>query len=259
MFDFPRTAGLPKPAANGLNLLALDTSTEWMSIAVQRADHSQPWTHHAPGAALTSTQLIPQIQTLMAQAGLRFVALDAIVFGAGPGSFTGLRSACAVAQGLAFGAGLPLLPVDTLLAVAEDARLQSAASGPFHVTAMLDARMDEMYAANYIFDSCQWTTSKRCGLIKPEDLDLFVEPGRAGQRALLAGNVFTAYGTRLPATTAQRITALPTAAALLRLAPALLAAGAARPAAQALPTYVRNKVAQTTLERVAAKSAAAVP
>lgn len=249
-------------ALPALNLLALDTSTEWMSLAVQRAGVAQPWTHHAAGGALTSTQLIPQIQALMAQAQLRFAALDAIVLGIGPGSFTGLRSACAVAQGLAFAAEVPLLPLDTLLAVAEDARLQWAAPAPFHVTALLDARMDEMYAASYIFQSEVWTTSKRCSLIKPENLANFCGlssaplastalPDAATQ--VLAGNVFGAYGARLPDTLTQRINALPTADALLRLAPAWLAAGHAVPAAQALPTYVRDKVAQTTQERATAR------
>lgn len=240
-----------------MNLLALDTSTEWMSIAVQRAGQVPPLLHHAPGGALTSTQLIPQIQALMAQAGLRFDVLQAIVFGAGPGSFTGLRSACAVAQGLAYGAGLPLLPVDTLLAVAEDARLQCNPGDAFQVTALLDARMDEMYAASYVFESYKWKTIKGCSLIKPEELDRFTASSGGRSMTLLAGNVFAAYGARLPSTAAQRINALPTAGALLRLAPALLAAGAAVAAAQALPTYVRNKVAQTTQERAAAKCATA--
>ena len=98
-----------------------------MSIAVQRGtgDGATLWQHNAAGGAQTSTHLIPEIQRLMALAQLRFEDLDAIVFGAGPGSFTGLRTACSVAQGLAFGAAVPVLPVDTLLAVAEEARWQA--------------------------------------------------------------------------------------------------------------------------------------
>jgi len=287
---FPQKTQPPPKAGAGLNLLAIDTSTEWMSLAVQRAGQPQPWTHHAPGAALTSTQMITQIQTLMAQAGLNFAALDAIVLGAGPGSFTGLRSACAVAQGLAFGAGVPVLPVDTLLAVAEDARWQSAARDGFEVTALLDARMDEMYAASYRHEYAQWTTVSPCRLVKPEHLAPFppAQPARpathdttadpeatrptAGDSAgnpatarlpaantpvlrVLAGNVFAVYGARLPDALLPRVDALPRAQALLRLAPALLAAGGAVAPAQALPTYVRDKVAQTTRERAAARLA----
>ena len=233
-----------------MNLLALDTSTEWMSLALQRDDPSQCWQHHAAGGARTSLDLVPQIQTLLTQAGMQVRELDAIVFGAGPGAFTGLRSACAVAQGLAFGAGVPVLPLDTLLAVAEEARVLCDAPAHFEVTALLDARMDEMYAASYVFESDAWTTTKRCSLISPEHLsDVAPCP-----QSLLAGNVFEVYGARLAPQFTQRLAALPTAMALLRLAPAHLAAGLAVPAALALPTYVRDKVAQTTAERAALKS-----
>jgi tRNA threonylcarbamoyladenosine biosynthesis protein TsaB len=193
--------------------------------------------------------LIPAIQALMAQAGLRFAELDAIAFGCGPGSFTGLRTACAVAQGLAFGANLKVLPVATLLAVAEEARYQQAdALAQRRVQALLDARMDEMYTSNYDFDSGQWTQNGGCSLIKPEDLKCLAD-------CTLAGNVFAGYGARLPGTLTRRFDAWPTATAILRLAPALLAAGGALPAAQALPFYVRDKVAQTMMERSTQKAA----
>ena len=232
------------------NLLAFDTSTEVMSLALQRGTAGPAqrlWQHTAPGGAQTSTQLIPAIQALMGQAGVQFCQLDAIVFGCGPGAFTGLRTACAVAQGLAFGAGIPVLPVDTLLAVAEEARWQ-ADPGAAHccIQALLDARMDELYAGTYVYDQGRWACSQPPQLVRPEDV-------QAREGALLAGNVFAAYGARLQATLAPRLDALPTATALLRLAPALLAAGAAVPADQALPLYIRDKVAQTTQERLVQK------
>lgn len=235
-----------------MNLLAFDTSTERMSIALQRGTGATAtlWQHSAAGGALTSTHLIPEIQRLMAQAQLGFDALDAIVFGAGPGSFTGLRTACSVAQGLAFGAAVSVLPVDTLLAVAEDARVQLGSPAVLSVTAVLDARMDELYAASYKFESGVWIKTKGYSLIHPED---WVSDGVE----VLAGNVFATYGQRLNDAGAQRVDALPTAVAMLRLAPALLAAGAAVSAEQALPTYIRDKVAQTTQERAAAKLALA--
>ena len=133
-----------------MNLLAFDSSTDTLSIAVQRGD--AVWQHTAPGGPQASAALIPAIQRLLAEAGLGFDTLELIVFGRGPGSFTGLRTACAVAQGLAFGArggqGVPVLPVDTLLAVAEEARHQH---GCTQVVAVLDARMDEVYHAR-----CEW-------------------------------------------------------------------------------------------------------
>jgi tRNA threonylcarbamoyladenosine biosynthesis protein TsaB len=235
-----------------MNLLALDTSTEWMSIALQRGsgDAATIWQHHATGGALASSQLIPEIQRLMALAELRFDELDAVVFGAGPGSFTGLRTACSVAQGLAFGAGIPVLPVDTLLAVAEDARSQLGAPEALAVTALLDARMDQVYAASYFFESEHWNIRKGYSLISPETLE-----SDAGD--VLAGNVFATYGARLPERQQCRVNALPTASAMLRLAPALLAAGLAVRPELALPTYIRDKVAQTTAEREAAKLALA--
>ncbi|MEO8120218.1 MAG: tRNA (adenosine(37)-N6)-threonylcarbamoyltransferase complex dimerization subunit type 1 TsaB [Rhodoferax sp.] len=257
-----------------MNLLAFDTSTDLMSIAVQRTVDStgqalappQVWQHTGTGGAQTSAHLIPTIQQLMAQAGLQFGQLDAIVFGCGPGSFTGLRTACAVAQGLAFGVNVPVLPVDTLLSVAEEARWQHAvALATYQVMALLDARMDEMYAGSYFYDSGVWRQIGGYSLIYPEDL--VYQPG-----SVLAGNVFAAYGARLPgpagappapaeagagaSAVTPRIHALPSASAMLRLAPALLAAGAAVRADQALPRYIRDKVAKTTVERAAEKAAA---
>jgi len=224
-----------------VNLLALDTSTEVLAVAVRHG--SQVLQHEAPGGAQASAALIPAIRRLLADAGLALPALEAIVFGCGPGSFTGLRTACAVAQGLAFGARLPVLPVETLLAVAEEARSRAGAT---RVVAMLDARMDQVYAAAYEWNGTLWQRHGEIALEAPQDVH--VPPGWA-----MAGNVFAAYGQRLPA--GERIEALPGAAALLRLAPALLAAGQAVPADAALPLYIRDKVAQTTLERAAARAA----
>ena len=237
-----------------MNLLAFDTSTDTVSIAVQAGD--AVWQHTGPGGSQASATLIPAIRSLLAQAGMSFSTLDAIVFGRGPGSFTGLRTACAVAQGLAFGArggaGVPVLPVDTLLAVAEEARHQH---GCTQVVAVLDARMDEVYVAHCEWLPAQggtaghWRTDGDFGLCAPEAVQV-----PAGWT--LAGNAQAAYAERL-APGALHASALPTATALLRLAPALLAAGGAVPASEALPRYIRDKVAQTTAERAALRAAQA--
>jgi tRNA threonylcarbamoyladenosine biosynthesis protein TsaB len=230
-----------------VNLLAFDTSTDVLSIAVQSSGRDAvPLEFGGPGGARASSTLIPAIQDLLARAGLRLTDLDAIVFGRGPGSFTGLRTACSVAQGLAFGAGVPVLAVDTLLAVAEDAYQRQ---GVQQVVAVLDARMDEVYSACYGRRAGQWRQQGETALSPPEALS--VPPGWA-----LAGNAFAAYGARLPAAVA-RIEALPSAAALLRVAPMLIGAGQAGPAASATPLYIRDKVAQTTTERAAARDATA--
>lgn len=260
--------------------LAFDTSTDVMSIAL--TDGSQTWQHVGPGGAKASITLIPSILALLAEAGMALGDLQAIAFGRGPGSFTGLRTACAVAQGLAFGAnqgaGIPVLPIDTLMAVAEEARLQSQSpvlqtatqpevellravqmgssasaavaltsnpllvkEGAINITALLDARMDEMYVQRYASIQGVLTTLGGCQLIRPEHL-------MAELNTLYAGNVFEVYRSRLP-DGLNSVTCLPTATAMLRLAPRLAASGHCVPADQALPLYVRDKVAQTTQER----------
>ena len=228
-----------------MKLLAFDTSTDALSIAVAAPGLAAPLQHHGAGGPQASTTLLPAVLDLLARAGLRLADLDAIAFGAGPGSFTGLRTACSAAQGLALGAGVPVLPVETLMLVAEQAREQRGATD---VLALLDARMDEVYMARYRHDGHRWHREGRIVLAAPEAV-----PPAPG--VLQAGNAFAAYGARLPA--AERLEVVPSALALVRLAPALLAAGQAVPADDALPLYVRDKVAQTTAEREAARAAAA--
>ena len=239
--------------------LAFDTSTERMSIAV--CDGARLWQHEGAGAAQSSATLIPAILQLMSSAGLRLDQLGAIAFGRGPGSFTGLRTACAVAQGLALGAGVAVLPIDTLLAVAEEARFQWTLThpdqtGPQRITALLDARMDEMYVQHFSLAGGACQALAPCALLKPEALQ-WPAPAHTQSPAfsLMAGNVFEVYAARLPALPpgSDCLKLLPSASAMLRLAPALAAAGALREAAQALPLYVRDKVALTTDERDQAK------
>jgi len=227
-----------------LKLLAFDTSTETLSIAVSRGAGAPVLERTAAGGPQASATLIPSIQELLAQAGLALEQLDAIAFGRGPGSFTGLRTAAAVAQGLGFGSGVPVLPIDTLLAVAEEAHGQA---GVTRVVAMLDARMDEVYFARYERTAGGWAERAPPALGRPDDVP--VPPGWA-----IAGNVHEVFpAARLPAAAA-RVTALPTAAALLRLAPAALRSAPNASAAQALPLYIRDKVAQTTQERAAERA-----
>ncbi len=231
-----------------LQLLAFDTSTETLSVAV--AHGGRVLTRSEQGGARASTALLPAILELMAQAGLVLSQLDAIAFGCGPGSFTGLRTACSVAQGLAFGTqarraeGVPLLPVDTLLAVAEQARADHGAS---RIVAALDARMDEVYTGCYAHVDGLWQRDGDFALLAPEAVQ--VPEGWA-----LAGNAGAVYGARLAG--APGMAALPTALAMLRLAPQLLDAGEAVPAHLALPRYIRDKVAKTTAERMAERAAA---
>ncbi len=230
-----------------MKILAFDTSTESLSIAL--TDGTRQWRHDGAGGAQASLTLLPAIEALMRQASLRYAELDAIAFGAGPGSFTGLRTACSVAQGLGFAAGVQLLPVDSLLAVAEAAHFTHGPAA--HVLAALDARMSQLYVARYGFTEGRFAQLGDFELIAPEDLQL--APGWR-----LAGNALPVYADRLPRDVqAQHVAAWPSADAMLRLAPALIEGGALVAPEHALPRYVRDKVAQTTAERAAVAAAAA--
>ncbi|QIE23396.1 tRNA threonylcarbamoyladenosine biosynthesis protein TsaB [Caballeronia sp. SBC1] len=257
-------------------LLALDTSTEFCSVALLIADPvaaaaataaptgygSAPhysagevhvWFSHELTGPVSSTRLLPAIRELFDTAGLKLADCSAIAFGAGPGSFTGLRTATGVAQGLAFGLGVPVVPIGTLLACAEFARLHESTAT--RVLAALDARMNEAYWADFRWDPAagEWATVQAASLDLPEAIVRPDEP------FTLAGNAAAAFGERLPmpAAPACRIDfnalphALPVALAGLRA----LRAGRTVAPDQAAPEYVRNKVAQTTAERMDARAA----
>ncbi|GAB4214788.1 MAG: tRNA (adenosine(37)-N6)-threonylcarbamoyltransferase complex dimerization subunit type 1 TsaB [Rhodoferax sp.] len=234
-----------------MKLLALDTSTDTLSLALQ-CGPSTVLQHTGSGGAQASATVLAQIMTLLRQAGCSLRSLDAIVIGAGPGAFTGLRTACAVAQGLALGADLPVLPLSTLLALAEEGRHQHQGPTPQDVAvyAVLDARMHEVYHAHYRFRAAgaQWQALSEASLCAPQTL-------RLPDDALIVGNAFAVYAADWPAGGQARLNALPTATALLRLAPAALAQGQALAPEQAQPLYVRDKVAQTTQERQALRDA----
>ncbi|MFM9916428.1 MAG: tRNA (adenosine(37)-N6)-threonylcarbamoyltransferase complex dimerization subunit type 1 TsaB [Rhizobacter sp.] len=229
--------------------LAFDTATEHLSIALRVGD--AVWSHQGPGGAQASATLIPGIMELLARAGVGLREIDAIAFGRGPGAFTGLRTACSVAQGLAFGADKPVLPVDTLLAVAEDARTDGAVED---VWVVMDARMDEIYAAHAVHEAGRWRYVTPPFLCTPQVLN---ERWRSEPARAIAGSALVAFGDRLACGDAQLLPkALPRACAMLPLAVALWEQGGAVDAALALPLYLRDKVAQTMAERAAVKALA---
>jgi tRNA threonylcarbamoyladenosine biosynthesis protein TsaB len=238
-----------------MKLLALDTATE--SMAVGLADGAAHSVLNAEGGAQASENLIPSALELLAQRGLAPRDLDAVAFGQGPGAFTGLRTAVSVAQGLAFGIGCPVLPIDSLLIVAEDARAQALGadgSEPFDVWVAMDARMDEVYAAAYRHDGRAWQVRHAPALY---DLAALVAQWQAeGGPAQVAGSAIEAFADRLPWGSARRWPrCADRASALLRLACAAWVAGRGVPAGRALPVYLRDKVALTTAERAAARAA----
>ena len=239
-------------------LLAFDTSTEILSVALQWPGGRQAW--DGPGGALASSALLPRVRAMMDEAGVSWSDLSAIAFGQGPGAFTGLRTACAVAQGLAFGAGLPVLPVDSLLIVAEDARQQVMPDHPsrLDVAVAMDARMGQVYAARYLWDDGAWRTHVPPALCDPPELpglwsladgsssppDLIAGTGCAVPVAVDAVQSLWPGVPRCPEV-ARR------AAALLQLADEVWRAGRCVAPAQALPLYLRDKVALTSAERAA--------
>ena len=266
-------------------ILALETSTEYCSVAlliVPAALAQLPsfgtdavleggaisaelpaglsvFYRHEQTGAVSSTLLLPAVQALFAQAGLELSACTAIAFGAGPGSFTGLRTATGVAQGLAFALQVPVIPVGTLMACAEAARAADSKIG--WVLAALDARMDEAYWALFATDAeagLGWRVVQSESLDAPQALAGLIEPLlQPGQAFTLAGNAATAFGERLSAAVQARTlaaSALPHALPVAVLGWRAWRAGLALPADQAAPLYVRDKVAQTTEERAASKT-----
>jgi tRNA threonylcarbamoyladenosine biosynthesis protein TsaB len=237
------------------SLLAFDTATETL-VAAACGPHGRS-AAAAPGGAAATAGLLPLAEAQLAAAGLGYADLDAIAFGRGPGAFTGLRTSCAVAQGLGFGLGRPLLPIDSLLVVAEDARVRAgiAQDRDAIVAVAMDARMDEVYAARYAWHGGRWQVLDAPALYT---LPALAAAWQDSAATLLAGNAAAVFGERLvhPRGALACDPERDRAGALLRLAEAAWAEGAAIDPALALPLYLRDKVALTTAEREQARAAA---
>jgi tRNA threonylcarbamoyladenosine biosynthesis protein TsaB len=225
-----------------MRILALDSSAEWCSVAVGdgKAWHRR---HELAGQA-HSERVLPMVRQALAEAGWSLTGLDGIAFGAGPGSFTGVRIACGVAQGLALGADLPVLPVVTLAALAQEAY---RTRGWRRVLAVLDARMREVYFAAYTRGPDGWEEAMEPSVMPPVD----VRPPSGDWQWSGAGNGYAAYPNlasrlRLVEVAAD---AQPTAQSVGELALPSLAAGKGVAAAAAAPIYVRHRVALTAVEQ----------
>lgn len=221
-------------------ILALETSTELASAALLHDGRSLAL--ESSGVETHSVSILPMVQRLLAESGLKLAQCDAIAFGAGPGSFTGVRTACGIAQGLAFGAGLPVLPVVTLEAMAEAGR--NAGAGDDLLT-LLDARMGEVYWAQYRYQD-GWQVVLAPALSLPRQV---TPQGRVAA----CGNGLTAFADEFSARdwAATQPQIVPHARDVARLAQLALARGRGLEPQQAQPLYLRNRVALTTLERQA--------
>lgn len=242
-------------------LLALDTATDRVHAALAVGEIVQ--TLDLPGGAQASTQLLPALRGLLHEAGLTWADLDAIAFGSGPGAFTGLRTACSVTQGLALGAGCPVIVLDTLMAVAEDARQQApqgCAPGDT-VWVLQDARMSEMYVGAFSWDGENWHMAQTAQLWPlTEPLARWAHDAQAASGLHLCGNALQAYPDHFAAlwplgASVLAEAAAPRGSALASLAQRAWARGDTVDVALALPRYVRDKVAQTTAERRATAQA----
>jgi len=221
-------------------ILALETSTELASAALLNGD--ELIARESLGVQTHSETILPMIQQLLAQAGIALSRCDAIAFGVGPGSFTGVRTACGVVQGLAFGSDLPVIPVVTLEAMAQ-ACFESAQSTD--VLSILDARMGEVYWAQYRHHADGW--------------QIVVEPTLSAAANVQAQGVVQACGNGLTAY-AQDFSArafaasglaqmMPHASQVATLGAKAFRQGRTIPLQDAQPLYLRNKVALTTAER----------
>ncbi|MGO4381944.1 tRNA (adenosine(37)-N6)-threonylcarbamoyltransferase complex dimerization subunit type 1 TsaB [Pseudoduganella sp. RAF53_2] len=254
-------------------ILAIETSSEMASCALLRG--GEVIFRESSGVRTHSQSVLPMVQELLDEAGIALRDCDAIAYGAGPGSFTGVRTACGISQGLGFGAELPLVPVVTLDAMALACR---QAHGADAVLAVLDARMNEVYWAQYRFDGDAPVATLEPALSAPQDVvpapgALAAAPvaastgaaasapsGSAASALAACGNGFSAYPDAFagkPFAAGAYANIMPHAVQIAQLGARLFEAGHAVPAAQAQPLYLRNKVAYTKEERAEMKASQA--
>ena len=228
-----------------MNILALETSTEYCSVALWQ-DGAITERCELAGQK-HSEMLMAMIDDLLQATGHKLQAIDGIAFGMGPGSFTGVRIACGVAQGLAFGAGLPVVPVCTLAALAQ-------ASGAQRVVAALDARIGEIYHASYVRDAQGWRPVHEPSLCRAESA-----PPVEGSEWTGCGSAFEVYEAALRSRYGEALARVrhglvPHARDIVVLGVESFRLGRAIAPDDAAPLYVRNKVAMTVTERARRKA-----
>jgi tRNA threonylcarbamoyladenosine biosynthesis protein TsaB len=211
---------------------AIETSTDWCSVALWRDGEIAALERRAPNRH--SELALPMLEALLGESSAEIAQLEAIAFGAGPGSFTGLRIACGLAQGLALARRLPVIGISTLEAMAEE-------SGAPRVVACLDARMSEVYYAALERQAAGWEEIVPAQCAAPQDVKA------PGDGWIGIGGGFAAYGSMGLSRVLPEIH--PSAVAVARLAAPRLAAGQGIDAALAAPVYVRDKIALTMDEQ----------
>jgi tRNA threonylcarbamoyladenosine biosynthesis protein TsaB len=218
-----------------MRFAAIETSGDWCSVALWAEGEISGLERRA--ISRHSELALPMLEELLKRAGLGPAGLDAVAFGAGPGSFTGLRVACGIAQGLAFARDLPVLGVSAFEAIAEEA------AAP-RVAACIDARMREVYYSALEKRQGRWHEVQPGRCLPPQAA---VAP--PGEGWVGCGSGFSAYPDFLKSSIlTARPEVHPTAIAVAQLAAPRLRAGEGMDAALAAPLYLRDKVAFTRQE-----------
>jgi tRNA threonylcarbamoyladenosine biosynthesis protein TsaB len=214
-------------------ILALDTSTDHCSVAIWREGLLASRDEHLPRQH--TRQLLPMVDEVLREASMSLRDVDAIAFGAGPGSFTGLRICLGFAQGLAYSVDVPLIPVSTLCAVALAASEQFSESD---ITVLQDARMNELYVGHYRGNTAaQISPVIQDRLLKPNDISVDASSLVVGDGLdLLSDEQQEALKPRYLGSVA------PSARYIAALALPLFESGATVPAHLAEPVYLRNEV-----------------
>ncbi|MDR1530378.1 MAG: tRNA (adenosine(37)-N6)-threonylcarbamoyltransferase complex dimerization subunit type 1 TsaB [Burkholderiales bacterium] len=233
-----------------MKILALDTSTEWLSVAVNDGSATDWHTRDVHATAGHSGQILPLIQDVLSEAQTALRQLDVIALGIGPGSFTGVRIACSVAQGLALGAGIPLVAVSGLQAMA---RTASEKHGWARILTLLDARMNEIYATAWCVENGVWQEDGETGVYRPEQWRRLWQERIGSETWHGAGDglsVFPELKELFPSGgTDEDIR--PTARVIGALARGAFERGEILRPEQTLPHYVRQRVALTIQQRAA--------
>ena len=223
-----------------MKLLALDTATEACSVALNI--DGEVTEHFDVIPRRHSRELLPMVDGILAKAGLTIGDMDALAFGCGPGAFTGLRVATAMVQGLAFAVDLPVIPVSTLAALAQQGLREHGAR---QVLSAIDARMGEVYWGAFVEEN---------GLMKPVQAETVIAPEKVevidGEYNWFGIGTGWAFREQMTAAVSHCvIETYPHALDVALLAAADFDAGNLLPAEKAMPVYLRNKVALKKSER----------
>lgn len=223
-----------------MNIIALDTSTEYCSLALWL--NGNLISKEVLAGQGHSELLLPMLKILLNEAGITLNQIDGIAFGAGPGSFTGLRIACGITQGLAFAQDIPVIGISTLEALAQQVDMP-------RVLTVLDARMGELYFAAYEKTATSWLCVHEPLLCRPE-----MVPEVNGEGWTGCGSGFDLYQLILSERYSSYLQQIvpgcyPRAREIAQIAAPKFASGEGSVAEEALPVYIRDKVALKESER----------